>query len=123
VEGVGKPAPSFFGTSDMKLHPGQIGRSLIANTRAGAGSSFSYRFPGTPFTFAPAAPQTGGQFGFQFQHQPGVSYCTQNSASLRAWTAVSNNRLTDNALNLTIQCQPRLPSVSGVLSGNRDSVR
>jgi hypothetical protein len=88
-------------------------QDIATNTLAGAGSTFNYSFPAlslTLFTLTPAAPslvilppapQPGGRFIFQLQGQPSVRYYVQMSTNLDVWTAVSTNRLTGNALNLT----------------------
>ena len=88
-------------------------QDIATNTFTGAGSSFSYSFPAlslTLFTLAPSAPnlailppppQPGGACVLQLQGQPGVRYYIQDSTNLAAWTTVSTNRLTSNALNFT----------------------
>ena len=88
-------------------------QDIATNTFTGAGSSFSYSFPAlslTLFTLAPSAPQPGDPAAATAARRcvrpstpgpAGRSYYIQVSTNLAAWTTVSTNRLTSNALNFT----------------------
>jgi hypothetical protein len=88
-------------------------RDIALTNFATAGTNFAFDFPAlsqTLITLAPAAPrlavppsppQSGGQFVFQLQGQPGVRYFIQNSTNLNTWTTVATNTLTVGTLNVT----------------------
>lgn len=94
-------------------------KDITTNSIANAGSSFTYNFPKltmTLLTLIPSAPTLAvvasapaGQFVFQLQGQPDVSYVIQSSTNLIHWTAQSTNSLTASTLNLTNVIGPAIP--------------